>query len=281
MDFKTIGTDIIKEVSRGPRQTRMGDIYHEIKTVVDKLSASHRRKRFRQFQEEEKERKIIDDKSRRKLKMTDSEESFESDERDEKLVEFAEALREQIEKDPTLAHDSSVIGNDMSNKYLMKQQMLPKEKYGDIIVPSSNIEQLIDMVKRHHKSINKEKQGKRMIREIQQIMRGTLKTFPEYIRRKQREADKEERLKNSMSNTIEATSSQRKGSLWSRTLRKGSVPDQSQNTLMSSRASPKDSTKKLFATLDPRRQRNRSINKTDIRTNKKDFSRIDANNKQS
>ena len=47
-----------------------------------------------QFQEEEKERKIIDDKSRRKLKMTDSEESFESDERDEKLVEFAEALRE-------------------------------------------------------------------------------------------------------------------------------------------------------------------------------------------
>ena len=35
--------------------------------------------------------------------------------------------------------------------------MLPKEKYGDIIVPSSNIEQLIDMVKRHHKSINKEK----------------------------------------------------------------------------------------------------------------------------
>ena len=46
-----------------------------------------------------------------------------------------------------------------------------------------------------------------MIREIQQIMRGTLKTFPEYIRRKQREADKEERLKNSMSNTIEATSS--------------------------------------------------------------------------
>ena len=94
MDFKTIGTDIIKEVSRGPRQTRMGDIYHEIKTVVDKLSASHRRKRFRQFQEEEKERKIIDDKSRRKLKMTDSEESFESDERDEKLVEFAEALRE-------------------------------------------------------------------------------------------------------------------------------------------------------------------------------------------
>ena len=48
---------------------------------------------------------------------------------------------------------------------------------------------------------------------------------------------------------------------------------------MSSRASPKDSTKKLFATLDPRRQRNRSINKTDIRTNKKDFSRIDVNNK--
>ena len=45
--------------------------------------------------------------------------------------------------------------------------MQPKEKVGDIIVPGSNIDQLIDMVKRHYKKLNNEKKGKREIREIQ------------------------------------------------------------------------------------------------------------------
>ena len=44
--------------------------------------------------------------------------------------------------------------------------MEPKEKVGDIVIPSSNIDQLIDMVKRHYKKIDKEKRGKREIREI-------------------------------------------------------------------------------------------------------------------
>ena len=64
--------------------------------------------------------------------------------------------------------------------------MQPKEKYGDIIVPSSNIDQLIDMVKRHYKKLNNEKKGKREIREIQQIFKGTLHDFPEYINRKKK-----------------------------------------------------------------------------------------------
>ena len=45
--------------------------------------------------------------------------------------------------------------------------MSPKEKVGDIIIPSSNANQLMDMVKRHYKKIDNEKKGKREIREIQ------------------------------------------------------------------------------------------------------------------
>ena len=45
--------------------------------------------------------------------------------------------------------------------------MQPKEKVGDIIIPSNNIDQLIDMVKRHYKKQHNEKMGKREIREIQ------------------------------------------------------------------------------------------------------------------
>lgn len=48
----------------------------------------------------------------------------------------------------------------------MKQRMQPKEKVGDIVIPSSNIEQLIDMVSRHYKKAGNEKKGKREIREI-------------------------------------------------------------------------------------------------------------------
>ena len=44
--------------------------------------------------------------------------------------------------------------------------MTPKEKVGDIVIPSSNIDQLMDMVKRHYKKIDNEKKGKREMREI-------------------------------------------------------------------------------------------------------------------
>ena len=46
-DFNNIGKDILKDVLKGPRQTRMGDIYHEIKNVVDKLSGAYKRRRFK------------------------------------------------------------------------------------------------------------------------------------------------------------------------------------------------------------------------------------------
>ena len=69
--------------------------------------------------------------------------------------------------------------------------MTPKEKVGDIVIPSSNIDQLMDMVKRHYKKIDNEKKGKREMREIQQIFRGTLREFPEYIERMRRKKEKE------------------------------------------------------------------------------------------
>lgn len=44
--------------------------------------------------------------------------------------------------------------------------MKPKEKVGDIVIPSSNLDQLMDMVKRHYKKVDNEKKGKREMREI-------------------------------------------------------------------------------------------------------------------
>lgn len=96
--------------------------------------------------------------------------------------------------------------------------MLPKEKYGDIIVPSSNIEQLIDMVKRHYKFLKNEKKGKREIREIQHIMRGTLKDYPEYVLRKK--VEKERELNASIGkSSVKATTTISKGKLWTRSAR--------------------------------------------------------------
>ena len=53
--------------------------------------------------------------------MSDSDESFKSVQKDEKLYEFAEKLREQIEKDPKKAIDSSVICEHWSNLFMMRQ----------------------------------------------------------------------------------------------------------------------------------------------------------------
>ena len=67
-------------------------------------------------------------------------------------------------------------------------------------MPSNNSEQLIDMVKRHYKKTSNEKRGKREIREIHQIFKDTLKEFPEYVARKQRNKMKESHSK--MASTI-------------------------------------------------------------------------------
>ena len=82
--------------------------------------------------------------------------------------------------------------------------MEPKEKVGDIVIPSSNIDQLIDMVKRHYKKIDKEKRGKREIREIQQIFKGTLREFPEYIERMRRKKEKEKSMPLTSRNKIKS-----------------------------------------------------------------------------
>lgn len=95
-----------------------------------------------------------------------SEDSFESVQKDEQLHEYAEQLRRTYKQDPKKAICKSVIYKQQQNEFMMKQKMQPKEKVGNIVIPSSNIEQLIDMVKRHYKKIKNEKKGMREIREI-------------------------------------------------------------------------------------------------------------------
>ena len=58
-------------------------------------------------------------------------------------------------------------------------------------MPSNNIDQLIDMVTRHYKKINQVKKGNREVRELQQIFKGTLEEFPEFIEKRRRRAEKE------------------------------------------------------------------------------------------
>ena len=69
--------------------------------------------------------------------------------------------------------------------------MQPKEKVGDIIVPSSNIEQLIDMIRRHYKFVNNEARGKREIREIRQVFLGTLTDNQDYQNKKRKRLQRE------------------------------------------------------------------------------------------
>jgi len=93
--------------------------------------------------------------------------------------------------------------------------MQPKEKVGNIIVPSNNIDQLIDMVKRHYKKTKNEKKGMREIREIQQIFKGTRNDNPEFLAKKQRRIVRDSHSK--FSSLGDTTTKQ--GSVYSRSLR--------------------------------------------------------------
>ena len=74
----------------------MGDIYHKIKSTVDKLSYQHIARHKRKNPPKVIWKPKVDKQSLRKMKLNDSEDSFESLEQDEKLVEFSEVLREKF-----------------------------------------------------------------------------------------------------------------------------------------------------------------------------------------
>lgn len=177
-------------VSQAPKSCRMGDIYHRIKQTVDKMSAGKVQRFHRQNARElMKNKKARFDPSMAPDNMSDD--SFESVQKDEQLHEYAEQLRKSYKKDPKKAICKSVIYKQQQSEFMMKQKMQPKEKVGNIVIPSSNIEQLIDMVKRHYKKTKNEKKGMREIREIQQIFKGTLKEFPQYIARQKKRQERE------------------------------------------------------------------------------------------
>jgi len=120
----------------------MGDIYHSIKATVDKMTKSYTHKRQVKIRERENSTSAQEDKANWKkvLKMSESEESFHEIPKDEKLLEFAEMLSAAIAKDPTIALDSGVMAKQLTNTFMMKKKMQPKEKVGDIVIPSSNID---------------------------------------------------------------------------------------------------------------------------------------------
>ena len=93
LDFFSVGKDIMADVSTGPRSCRMGDIYHRIKQEVDKIS---KLRNPRQSPKRKGEGRTL-----RRLRYAESEESEDSLRGGEGLYEFAEKLREQIERDPT------------------------------------------------------------------------------------------------------------------------------------------------------------------------------------
>lgn len=83
-DFMAIGREIIKDVSNNPKSCRMGDIYHKIKQTVDKIAKTHKHTRVRNrtmdaVSTRTNNKGWKDDKtSNRKLKLSDSEDSFMS-----------------------------------------------------------------------------------------------------------------------------------------------------------------------------------------------------------
>ena len=85
-----------------------------------------------------------------------------------------------------MAIDKYVTYAEEIERFITTKKMQEKMSIGKgsnkLVVASFNIDQLIDMIKRHYK--NNEKKGKREVREMQQIFNGTLLENPDYIKRK-------------------------------------------------------------------------------------------------
>ena len=110
----------------------------------------------------------------------DSEKSQGSNKKDAAKYEHADNLREMYKKDSKMAIDKYVTYSAEIERYITTKKMQEKMSIGSgsnkLVVESFNIDQLIDMIKRHYKKpdINNEKKGQREVREMQQIFNGTL-----------------------------------------------------------------------------------------------------------
>ena len=177
----------------------MGDYYHNIKKIVDKMSyqkiTKMKKQKAKLARREEKLGLMstamkglgpnVDMQSIRNMTVSESDQSEGTTKKDVAKYEHADALRKMYKKDSTLAIDKYVTYAEEIENYITTKKMQEKMSIGKgmnkLVVASFNIDQLIDMIKRHYKSanINNEKKGKREIREMQQIFNGTLLKNPE------------------------------------------------------------------------------------------------------
>ena len=132
----------------------------------------------------------IDMNSIRNMTISESEQSEGTTKKDAAKYEHADNLRKMYKADSKLAIDKYVTYAEEIENFITTKKMQEKMSIGKgsnkLVVASFNIDQLIDMIKRHYKApaINNEKKGKREVREMQQIFNGTLLQNPEYIKRK-------------------------------------------------------------------------------------------------
>ena len=75
-------------------------------------------------------------------------------------------VQEMLSKDSRLAIEKSVVFTDHLNAYSKNKGLMAKERVGDIVMPSNNIDQIIDMVTRHYKKMADTKKGNREVREL-------------------------------------------------------------------------------------------------------------------
>lgn len=99
---------------------------------------------------------------------SDTESSAASIQRgDSDLYVQAEELKQAIEKDPTLSINKAVVYGQILDAYLTKNRLHSKERIGDIVQPTNNIDQLTTLVERHYKQLDERKKGNKEIRELQ------------------------------------------------------------------------------------------------------------------
>ena len=108
-DYYNIGKDIISTAGKAPKTCRMGDIYHMIKNRVESMS-KYKVQTGRRQQLSPLGRGTSNLKKQLKMiKQSDSEDSFQSGQKDEKLIEEADKLKDDYYKRVRKPISSNVI----------------------------------------------------------------------------------------------------------------------------------------------------------------------------
>ena len=201
------GKEILEEIMYNPKSFRMGDIFYKIQEKIDK-NVKPENDEFTKQQLEAKAQRLSEWHSLKNKNKTDESSSDDGNStkaKNEEKYELAEKLKARIKADPTYSINAEIFYDKNIVNFCAQKGLEENQRVDGVIMPKTNIDDLVKYTLKHYKNIKKVKEGNREARMLQAIFKGNLTKNPEFVAKKNKERRKTLLLGNNRNSPLTQT----------------------------------------------------------------------------